>query len=92
MQAAREAFPAWSSRSPQERSLILNRVADVLEQSLEELAQAESKDQGDGCLWQDLSAVQDLLPTGVQTRVSHQMLLETAIRYLAIGSQNPPTP
>ncbi|RAQ36283.1 5-carboxymethyl-2-hydroxymuconate semialdehyde dehydrogenase, partial [Pasteurella multocida] len=44
--AAREAFPAWSSRRPQERSLILNRVADVLEQSLEELAQAESKDQG----------------------------------------------
>ncbi|XP_052025434.1 2-aminomuconic semialdehyde dehydrogenase [Apodemus sylvaticus] len=44
--AAREAFPAWSSRSPQERSLVLNRLADVLEQSLEELAQAESKDQG----------------------------------------------
>ena len=45
VEAAREAFPAWSSRSPQERSLVLNRLADVLEQSLEELAQAESKDQ-----------------------------------------------
>ncbi|KAK7835398.1 hypothetical protein U0070_017934 [Myodes glareolus] len=44
--AAREAFPAWSSRSPQERSLVLNRLADLVEQSLEELAQAESKDQG----------------------------------------------
>lgn len=65
MEAAREAFPAWSSRSPQERSLVLNRLADVLEQSLEELAQAESRDQGDGRLWQDMSALQDLLLTGV---------------------------
>ncbi|KAH0515030.1 HBS1-like protein [Microtus ochrogaster] len=46
VEAAREAFPAWSSRSPQERSLVLNRLADLVEQSLEELAQAESKDQG----------------------------------------------
>lgn len=74
MEAAREAFPAWSSRCPQERSLILNRLADVLEQSLEELAQAESKDQGDGHLWQDLSAVQDL---------------KAAVHYKDIGSSNP---
>lgn len=47
MEAAREAFPAWSSRSPQERSLVLNRLADILEQSLQEFAQAESKDQGE---------------------------------------------
>lgn len=47
MEAAREAFPAWSARSPQERSLVLNRLADILEQSLEELAEAESKDQGE---------------------------------------------
>uniref|UniRef100_A0A8C2UZK5 Aldehyde dehydrogenase 8 family member A1 n=1 Tax=Chinchilla lanigera TaxID=34839 RepID=A0A8C2UZK5_CHILA len=46
VQAAREAFPGWSSRSPQERAQVLSRVADLLEQSLEELAQAESKDQG----------------------------------------------
>ncbi|XP_049643998.1 2-aminomuconic semialdehyde dehydrogenase [Suncus etruscus] len=44
--AARAAFPAWSSRSPQERSQVLHRLADFLEQSLEEFAQAESKDQG----------------------------------------------
>lgn len=60
MEAAREAFPAWSSRSPQERSLVLNRLADLVEQSLEELAQAESKDQGEGGPWQDLSAFQAL--------------------------------
>uniref|UniRef100_A0A8C5NYX0 Aldehyde dehydrogenase 8 family, member A1 n=1 Tax=Jaculus jaculus TaxID=51337 RepID=A0A8C5NYX0_JACJA len=46
VEAAREAFPAWSSQSPQGRSQVLNRIADLLEQSLEEFAQAESKDQG----------------------------------------------
>uniref|UniRef100_A0A2K6H081 Aldehyde dehydrogenase 8 family member A1 n=1 Tax=Propithecus coquereli TaxID=379532 RepID=A0A2K6H081_PROCO len=46
VEAARRAFPGWSSRSPQERSQVLNKLADLLEQSLEELAQAESKDQG----------------------------------------------
>ncbi|KAK2114367.1 Aldehyde dehydrogenase 8 member A1, partial [Saguinus oedipus] len=46
VKAAREAFPGWSSWSPQARSRVLNQVADLLEQSLEEFAQAESKDQG----------------------------------------------
>ncbi|XP_067558133.1 2-aminomuconic semialdehyde dehydrogenase [Pseudorca crassidens] len=46
VEAARAAFPGWSSRSPQERSQVLQRLADLLEQSLEELAQAESRDQG----------------------------------------------
>ncbi|EPQ03247.1 Aldehyde dehydrogenase family 8 member A1 [Myotis brandtii] len=46
VEAARAAFPGWSARSPQERSQVLHRLADLLEQSLEELAQAESKDQG----------------------------------------------
>ena len=47
VEAARAAFPGWSSRSPQERSQVLQRLADLLEQSLEELAQAESRDQGE---------------------------------------------
>lgn len=47
MEAARQAFPDWAARSPQERAQVLNKVADLLEQSLEELAQAESKDQGE---------------------------------------------
>jgi acyl-CoA reductase-like NAD-dependent aldehyde dehydrogenase len=47
VEAAREAFPIWSSWSPEERAQVLNRLADLLEQSLEELAQAESKDQGE---------------------------------------------
>nr|XP_044610814.1 2-aminomuconic semialdehyde dehydrogenase isoform X2 [Equus asinus] len=44
--AARAAFPGWSARSPQERSQVLLRLADLLEQSLEEFAVAESRDQG----------------------------------------------
>lgn len=47
MEAARAAFPGWASRSPQERSQVLRRLADLLEGSLEEFAQAESKDQGE---------------------------------------------
>ncbi|XP_004465340.1 2-aminomuconic semialdehyde dehydrogenase [Dasypus novemcinctus] len=46
VQAAQGAFPSWSSRSPQERAQVLSRLADLLEQALEEFAQAESKDQG----------------------------------------------
>ncbi|XP_037376890.1 2-aminomuconic semialdehyde dehydrogenase [Talpa occidentalis] len=46
VKAATAAFPAWSSRSPQERSQVLLQLAHLLEQSLEEFAQAESKDQG----------------------------------------------
>ncbi|XP_058422801.1 2-aminomuconic semialdehyde dehydrogenase isoform X3 [Diceros bicornis minor] len=44
--AARAAFPGWAARSPQERSRALLRLADLLEEALEELARAESRDQG----------------------------------------------
>lgn len=57
--AARDAFPSWSSKSPWERSQIMNKLADLIEQELEAFAQAESKDQGKngvllvGCLPRD---------------------------------------
>lgn len=73
MEAARAAFPGWSSRSPKERSQVLLRLADLLEESLEELAQAESKDQGESrrlqsCLCQAFSVFLAPLPSrdGVQ--------------------------
>ncbi|XP_071961805.1 2-aminomuconic semialdehyde dehydrogenase-like isoform X2 [Antedon mediterranea] len=44
--AAKNAFPSWSSKTANERSTILNKIADIIEANLEELAQAESKDQG----------------------------------------------
>ncbi|XP_069743383.1 2-aminomuconic semialdehyde dehydrogenase isoform X5 [Narcine bancroftii] len=43
--AAKEAFPGWSARSPLQRSQILHKLADLMEAHLEEFAQAESKDQ-----------------------------------------------
>lgn len=44
--AAKRAFPAWSMASIQERSSILIRLADLIEQNLVRLAQAETKDTG----------------------------------------------
>ncbi|XP_028825213.1 2-aminomuconic semialdehyde dehydrogenase [Denticeps clupeoides] len=46
VQAARDAFPAWASRSPADRAQVMNRLADLIEARLEEFARAESKDQG----------------------------------------------
>ncbi|KAK6297891.1 hypothetical protein J4Q44_G00324740 [Coregonus suidteri] len=46
VQAAREAFPDWSARSPAERGQVMNKLADLMEAHLEEFAQAESRDQG----------------------------------------------
>ncbi|XP_009997444.1 PREDICTED: aldehyde dehydrogenase family 8 member A1 isoform X3 [Chaetura pelagica] len=46
VKAAKAAFPVWSSKSPLERSQILNKLADLIEHDLEAFAQAESKDQG----------------------------------------------
>lgn len=46
--AAQNAFPGWSAKSPQERSKIMSKLADLIEENLESFAQAESKDQGKG--------------------------------------------
>lgn len=44
--AAKAAFPAWSGTTPEERAKVLNKVADLITANLEELARAESRDQG----------------------------------------------
>lgn len=44
--AAKEAFPVWSAMPVAQRAAILNKVADLMEARLPELAQAESRDQG----------------------------------------------
>lgn len=44
--AAKAAFPAWSSTPPEERFAILMRLVGLIERDLEPLAQAESKDNG----------------------------------------------
>lgn len=44
--AAQAAFPKWSNTPVQERSRILNRLADLIEANLEDLAKAEAIDNG----------------------------------------------
>lgn len=46
VKAAEHAFPTWSGMSNAERSAILLRVSDGIEAKLDELAEAESKDNG----------------------------------------------
>jgi aminomuconate-semialdehyde/2-hydroxymuconate-6-semialdehyde dehydrogenase len=46
IEAAETAFPEWSETSPDHRARLLNRLADLVEDRLEELAQAESRDNG----------------------------------------------
>jgi len=44
--AAKKAFPAWSNTTLEERSRILIKISELLEDNLQEFAEAESKDNG----------------------------------------------
>ncbi len=44
--AARAAFPGWAALGPEGRGEILHRVADLVEERLEEFAQLETRDNG----------------------------------------------
>jgi aminomuconate-semialdehyde/2-hydroxymuconate-6-semialdehyde dehydrogenase len=46
VQAANEAFPMWEATSITERSRIITRIADLIDENLEALAKAESLDNG----------------------------------------------
>ena len=46
VQAAKRAFPAWSKTPAAERSKVLLKLADLIEQNLDELARLESRDNG----------------------------------------------
>lgn len=46
LNAAHAAAPAWGKASPAERALVLNKIADRLEANLEQIALAESWDNG----------------------------------------------
>jgi len=46
VEAAKRAFPAWSSTPAQERSRLLLRLADLIDSNLEALARAETIDNG----------------------------------------------
>jgi len=46
VEAAQKAFPSWSVSSVETRFKILNRIADLIDENLEELALAETNDNG----------------------------------------------
>jgi len=46
VQSAQSAFPSWSAMPVENRSNILLKIADLIEQNLEKFARAESVDQG----------------------------------------------
>ncbi len=46
VESARNAFPAWSKRSAEDRCKILMRLADLVEENVERLAKAECIDNG----------------------------------------------
>ena len=46
VEAAEKAFPIWSGMSAQERSRILMKLSDLIDQNLNELAEMESRDNG----------------------------------------------
>jgi len=43
---AQKAFPAWSTKSQEDRFLILNRIAELIDENSEQLALAETNDNG----------------------------------------------
>ncbi len=46
VQAAKKAFPAWSVLAAEKKFTILNKIAELIEENLEELALAETTDNG----------------------------------------------
>jgi aldehyde dehydrogenase len=63
LDAAHAAAPAWGKTSLAERSLILNRIADRLEENLEMLAVAET--------WENGKAVRETLAADLPLAVDH---------------------
>lgn len=46
VKAAEKAFPAWSRTSPEQRFKVLNKIAELIDEHLDELALAETTDNG----------------------------------------------
>ncbi len=62
VQAARDAFPGWAATPPPLRAAVLHRIADLVEQNIDVLANLETLDNG-GLLRSNLR--------GVMPRVAH---------------------
>ena len=72
VEAAHRAFPAWSKTSATERSNMLLRIADVVEQNLDLLARVETVDNG--------KAVRETLAADLPLVVDHFRYFAGAIR------------
>ncbi|MGI5122337.1 acetaldehyde dehydrogenase ExaC [Marinactinospora thermotolerans] len=72
LDAAEAAAPAWGRTPPAERAVVLNRVADRIEQHLERLAVAESWDNG--------KPVRECLAADLPLAVDHFRYFAGAIR------------
>ncbi|UOQ58319.1 aldehyde dehydrogenase family protein [Leucobacter allii] len=72
LDAAHAAAPAWGRTSPAERAVILNRIADRIEENLEAIAVAETWDNG--------KAVRETLNADIPLAVDHFRYFAGAIR------------
>ncbi|MHA2789937.1 acetaldehyde dehydrogenase ExaC [Corynebacterium sp. S7] len=72
LDAAHKAAPAWGKTSPAERALILHRIADRMEEHLEEIAVAETWDNG--------KAVRETLAADIPLAIDHFRYFAGAIR------------
>lgn len=46
VKAAQKAFPEWSNAAPEKRFAVLNKIADLIDANIDELALAETNDNG----------------------------------------------
>lgn len=72
LDAAHEAKEAWGQTSVAERSIILNKIADRIEQNLEMLAVAET--------WENGKAVRETLNADIPLAIDHFRYFAGAIR------------
>ncbi|MCP3030983.1 aldehyde dehydrogenase family protein [Halobacillus sp. A1] len=72
VEAAHAAKDAWGKTSATERSLILNRIADRIEENLEQLAVAET--------WENGKAVRETLNADIPLAVDHFRYFASVIR------------
>lgn len=72
LDAAHAAAPAWGRTSPTERSIILNRIADRMEQNLEMLAVAET--------WENGKAIRETLNADLPLAIDHFRYFAGVIR------------
>ena len=72
LDAAHAAAPAWGRTSPTARSIILNRIADRMEQNLEMLAVAET--------WENGKAIRETLNADLPLAIDHFRYFAGVIR------------